>query len=233
MYKILLNPNNEFLNPTIIVQLKNVKNKFIFGTDIGNIKVIEIERIMNDSKAGSLKPDKWAKNALGMLATLNKEVLYDCITEMQISFGPSKKITLEKLNEQLIKMKAYEKVIPEDGFNCQYTNISVLDLNSSGLLLINKTLSSIAIANLSNKKILASFEIECEYIIKGSFLTLKPDLIVVLTSSYELLFLQFHLDKFVVRRRMYDVVNFSLKNNNEKDQIFIFTTDNTLYFFEN
>lgn len=232
MHGIALTSNLDIVNLSSIVQLRNIKNKFIVGTEIGNIKIIEVERVINDTRAGNIKADKWSKNAMGMLATLKKDTLYDCVTEMQISFGPKRKITIEELNEQLLKMSPYDMLIPEHGLSCLYINISVLDINSSGILLTNKTDSSIMLVDLSKKKILASAEFDCDQIVKSSFFVSNQNFVAALTSAEELVFYEYKNSELNIMKRLYGVVNYSLSVKEAKDMVLIFYRDNVLEYHE-
>lgn len=232
MHQIVLSSSVDVINLSSVVQLKNAKNRFLVGTDVGNIKVVEVERIINDAKAGNLKPDKWSKTALGMLATLSKEVLYDCVADMQISFGPSRKIALEELNEQLLKMNPYDKILADSGLNCQYVNINVLDVTSTGLALINKSQRSIAVVDLTKKRILASVELDCESISKASFCLMEAKNIVTLTSDQELIFYEFEKNTMAAVKRVFNVVNYSLSAFDDKDRVLIALANNNLEIYE-
>lgn len=233
MHQIVLSNNIDNINVSKVTQLKNAKNKFLVSTDVGNVKIIEVERVINDSKAGNIKSDKWSKTAIGLLSTLHKDVLYDCVTEMQISFGPKRKITVEELKDQLLKMDPYDKILSDYGLSCQYIDVSVLDISNNGMLLINKSNNSIALVDLSRRKIIASMQLDCDYIAKAHCCSVTPHLFVVLTSDQELIFFELKISQLEVVKRVFNVVNYSLSTANDRDIILVLSSDNTLEIHEN
>ena len=221
----MLETNDSQINCTQVHQFTHAKNKFLLSSGVGHIGVVEVDRIINDQKLSMIKQERWEKDAFGFALTLQKELFYAVVNDLQMSFGSKKKISFEDITEGLSGKECYEKLFLSLLQPCLNKPISTIGSNYRKLVFFNSSPNTVSLIKLCNKQHHNKIDTGEGKIIKSDFLSYFDNHVITLKNDTELTFHISNYDIYTVSKRLFNVINYFSVTIKERESLLVLFFD--------